>query len=81
MSHPVRRRERAYLRAYAQRYARAFLGVERLPSGVPAIARAYADAIEQMPDIWDDTANWGYDGWKELARALMPYSKRRWFQP
>jgi hypothetical protein len=43
------RRERATMRLAARAQARAYLGVERLPAGVPAICQAYADAFTVYP--------------------------------
>jgi hypothetical protein len=40
------RQHRALMRRGAMAYARAFLGVKRLPAGVRALVRDYADTID-----------------------------------
>lgn len=70
----MKRRDRAYLRRWCLKYAHDYLGVRRLPNGVPALVRGFADAIETWPGpTWNSA---GYDIGRPLSVALRPYRKR-----
>lgn len=63
----MNRRERKVAREYAMDYARRFLGVKRLPPGVPSIVQAY---VNQMTTLGRPET--------ELAQLLKPYLRRPW---
>ena len=61
----MNRRVRKRLRDEAMEYARRFLGVKRLPPGVPGLVRNYINGLTGWPEPGDDT----------LAHLLRPYRK------
>jgi hypothetical protein len=62
----MNRRVRKRLRDEAFEFSHRYLGVQRLPAGVPALIRAYVNGLEGWPEPTDYT----------LGAILWPY--RRW---
>ena len=70
----MNRYERAEIRRHVRAYALAYLGVRRLPNGVPAILDAAVSGMERWPERDPLTGTDGLTG--ALRQRLAPY--RRW---
>ena len=45
----MNRRQRKFVRDMAMDYSRRYLGVKRLPAGVPALVKEYVAGLEEVP--------------------------------